>query len=208
MSDWMTWQQFQDLVGTMLPMDVNRIGLETFYPAQIVNAIYDLQDFIPRYRTGNEVCYYESDFVSDGLASIGTLPPFGAPRDCWITNLDRVRKEYCRPYPWRSRYDLVYGRPFHDNGQPFLSISPESDKFYLYPRLIGPRVFTANYAGFKVSFAPTDFVPYDIDTAEAVADFVAAHISRYIEHDLQRFQNFMQSYTLKKRNLFLRTRIN
>jgi hypothetical protein len=84
MDDYMKWSEFQDLVLSQLPLDANRIGLEEFLPQQIRNAVLDLQHYIPRYRKNHETIYYCTDFVIEGKAGVGTLPPSCSVVDAWV----------------------------------------------------------------------------------------------------------------------------
>jgi hypothetical protein len=207
--DWMTWGAFQSLVLTQLPWDANRIGAsENFVPQQIRNGAIDLIDYVPRYRTGREDVYYETDFTTDGMASVGALPPGSTPREFWVTDLGLLSKHRARPYDWNSRFDLVHGRIIHNNFQPLLAISPQSDRFYIYPRICGRKVLSVFYDSFRLDFSDNDLVPMEEDAAQAVADYVRAKTLLHIEHNAPESELYMKHYALKRRNLFLRQRSN
>ena len=78
--------------------------------------------------------------------------------------------------------------------------------FYLWPILNSNSVLSINWDGLKLDFRDDELVAFDEDTAMAVADYCVAKLARYVERDAGRAQDFMQSFNLRRRNLFVRQR--
>lgn len=69
-----TWQEFNDEVRLLLPLDNERDNAQDIIDREIRNAVIDLQGFISRYRVGHETVYCPNDMVLNNQASLGRMP--------------------------------------------------------------------------------------------------------------------------------------
>jgi hypothetical protein len=123
----LTWSAFNAIVDGLCPLESKRIfgvmnpspvwsvadGSSSYYRNQIRQAILDLQNFIPEFTKNLETIYFPADFVSDGRASVGTMPPAAKLRSAWYYNyspdLDyRERKRFkVVELPWEQRFEMT-----------------------------------------------------------------------------------------------------
>ena len=116
MTDYLTWSQWKANVLALMPQDTQRIGLMDavtpgdglgYIPKLIIQGVLDLQDFIQSYRKRHESLYYPDDFVSEGRASVGTLPPQANIQEAWLWHIDRSNRFAVEQVSWSDRFHLV-----------------------------------------------------------------------------------------------------
>lgn len=207
MNDWYTWQEFCDGVKGLLTVDANRRGAEAFTTGMIRQGAIDLQDFIPAYRAGHEAIYLPADFVAQGNACIGTMPPQAQTQDVWLCNLDTGLRVPVKDISWLDRMQMVGGQaPLNDqNGR--VAFSPNGEQFYIYPVVMPPWCVSLFWDGLKLDFKDNELVPFDEGAVMAVAEFVKGKLAREVDRDLTMYQSYFHplqgSYMLKRRNLYL-----
>lgn len=209
------WGEFKSMVRTLLTVDANRLGLQDtpdgkpgYISLMIRQAVLDLQHHIPVYCIYHETLYYPQDFVTEGRASRGVLPPMAKLRDMWICNVaTNSRFPVLHDFPWEHRFELVNGLttiPDH-NGR--VAIEPDAYKFYAYPEIKGTFVLSVFWNGNKTCFQDNEETPFSEDTAMAVAEYVKGKIAREVNNDLQTFNSYFHpqqgSYIKTRRRLFL-----
>lgn len=206
MSDYYTWKSFKDLVRTLLPLDSKRLGLSDYIDQMTRLAVIDMMDYIPRYLTAHESVYYSPDFVQEGHASKGSLPPSSIIKDRWVFDFANHGRRQVINYPWDQRFNLIYGKAPCRDDRYRMAIDPQDQTFYIYPAITDRKALSIFWDGFKLEFSNDDQVPFEEGAAQAAADYVAAKIARYVERDNVRYESLMRDYTLKKRNLHLANR--
>jgi hypothetical protein len=108
--DYYTWCEFKNEVLALMPQDANRIGMEDYLPRLIREAVIDLQQFIPAYRKRHETIYYPTDFVREGSACVGTLPPQCQLQGVWLFRNRNSERFEVERFPWERRFELVNSR--------------------------------------------------------------------------------------------------
>lgn len=86
----------------------------------------------------------------------------------------------------------------------FMAISPTHERFYLYPKVSGPWIFSLFWDGQKLDYRDCEHVPFDEDTAGAVAFFVKSQFNLYVDRDGQLGQLNGAEYKAKRTNIFTR----
>jgi len=239
----LTWLQFNAAVDSLCPLESKRLfgnmnpdGTSVFYRNQIRQAVLDLANFIPEFSRSNETIYYNQDFVLDGAASVGVLPPLGEIQSAWYYHVvDQVRYPVIQ-VPWESRFQLASNQAKNSldsnyvtltaasvealaiadalntlktNGRQkagYMTVSPKHDKFYLFPAITGAWVFSLFWDGQKLDYRDAELVPFEEEAAQAVAWWVQAQFANYIDRDTQRAGSFMVQYNNKRSNIYTRTK--
>lgn len=185
-----TWSQFKANVRLLCPVDANRFGVGTgatnYLDQLIKQAVIDIQNFVPFYRSGNETIYMPDDLVEDGLASVGELPDGAYPIEAFYvkTGSTCVRQPLWS-YDYGSRYDLVCGNPRIINCQFAIAIDDrQSRNFYVFPKVEEGREVSLFWDGVKTDYADSETVPFDEQVELAVSLFVKAAITREVDKDL------------------------
>lgn len=81
-----------------------------------------------------------------------------------------------RKWAWADREAMYSGR-LKDG--PHYTVSPQFDKLWLYPALVdGKQFFMLEWAGVKTSYQDTDPVTFDIQAAQAAAQYVRAILAK------------------------------
>lgn len=213
MVDWLTWKEFKDEVKAQRPLDKSRLiqGDDGLYLDRLIRrGVADLQQFIPALRTGQETIYLPSDFVIEGNASRGVLPPGAEVRDVWLYNTESQSRHPICEYPWERRFDLT--RTHCDmilrNG--YITVDPYAYTFYVFPEVQEGWILSMFWDGQKDAWRDEEATPLTQGAAEAVADYVGGTIAKEINNDvtmhLAYFRNDPNnpgSYLLKRRNLYL-----
>lgn len=113
LTGWMTWEEFNELVDSLCPLESKRIFGEmdgtssVYYRKQIRQAVLDLQKFIPEYQKNHETIYFEQDVTKDGMASVGALPPMSQFESAWYYSVDRQFRYPVKQVPWEARFDMT-----------------------------------------------------------------------------------------------------
>lgn len=84
-----------------------------------------------------------------------------------------------------------------------MAVDPQSETFYLVPRIQQGWVLDVHWNGRKLDFKDEELVPFDEEAAYAVAAWVKAKIAFQIDRDPNRSQEFMRDYLLSRTNLYL-----
>lgn len=246
-----TWQQFNNAVDALCPLECTRIfgqmcaasttlwpradGSSIYYRNQIRQAVLDLCNFIPEYTKNHETIYYPQDFVPDGMAGVGALPPFSEFKSAWYYDVNEQKRYPVVLVPWESRFDLTT-RKTHDtlncsytvltaaaqdalamaqtislmNGSRelagLLAISPKHDQFYCFPQVINQWVLSLFWDGHKLDYRDQELVPFQEEAAYAVSLWVQAKFAEYVERDLNLSADRMRQYASKRSNLYTRTK--
>ena len=235
--DWWTWADFNAAVDGLCPLEVTRIfgqmnadGSSVYYRNQIRQGVLDLCHFIPEYAKSNETIYFNQDFVPDGHAHVGTMPPQAAIESAWFYSTNRMRRYQVKQVQWERRFEMTERerrreknedwqfvqtaasldaicklRELGDGRHPefFMAISPRHDAFYLYPQVNGEWLFSMFWSGKKLDYRNEEYVPFHEEAAQAVAWYVASKFAGYVERDAARAQEFAMLYANKRTNLFL-----
>lgn len=251
--DYWTWSKFNSVVDSLCPLECKRIfgqmnpspvwckmdGSSAYYRSQIRQAIIDLQNFIPEFTKNHETIYYPLDFVSDGRASVGAMPPFGQIKSAWYYNFDpkdfeRKKRFRVVVMPWEQRFDMTTREmPDMLNSNYItltaasmsalamaetinmlkshsrehvgvMAISPQHDKFYAFPHIVGDWVLSIFWDGQKLDYREQELVPFDEEVAQAVACYVVARFAQYVERDAGRAEVFNKDYAIKRSLIYVR----
>lgn len=208
-NDWLTWSAFLERVKTFMPLVRNRLGLQDvdgqpgYISSMIKLAVLDLQEYIAAYRVAHETLYYPDDFVTEGTASIGVLPPGAILRELWFFNLEKGVRYGMAREDWLARFKMVNQVTNLYDNQGRFAVDPAGYKFMIYPRSLGSLLVSVQWDGKKQDFKDDELVPFTLETAIAVADFVKSKVAREFEKDLKSADSFMGDYLLKRRQLFV-----
>jgi hypothetical protein len=231
--DFYTWLQFKNEVQALMPQDANRLGMQDYLPRLIREAVIDLQQFIPSYRKRHESLYFPTDFVAEGAASVGTLPPQSELTGAWLFRNATQQRYDIEMCPWERRFDLVHGDR-HELGcdNQFMSMTtasvqaiellnrlpqfrgkrerygliapdPQGDSFYLYPAMCNGWILSLHWNGRKLDFRDDELVPFEETASFAAAAWAKSKIAGEVDRDAERAQMFMQEYELKRVNLYI-----
>jgi hypothetical protein len=85
-----------------------------------------------------------------------------------------------------------------------MAISPTHERFYLYPKLAGPWIFSLFWDGQKLDYRDNEHVPFDEDTAGAVAFYVKSQFNMYVDREPALAEANGKMYTVKRTNIMLR----
>lgn len=241
LKEWWTWCEFKKHVASACPLEYARLfgemvtdqsGATTskYFLDRLREAVIDLQQFVPAFTKNHESIYYPSDFVDDGEASVGSLPPFGKVRSAWYYSTDKKRRFKVVQLPWEKRFELTTHRDWDTLNSQFtvltaysisamamaetltaghrervavMSISPQHEQFYLFPHVTGEWVFSLFWDGNKLDFRDMEQVPFQEQAANAVAQFVQSRFGGYVEHDQQKVVNCMTEYTRQRTLIYL-----
>lgn len=231
-----TWQKFNQEVDALCPLESKRIfgaanadGSSVFYRNQIRQAVLDLMDFIPEFTKNHETIYYPQDFVPDGHASVGTLPPMSKTRSAWYFNTEKQTQRFqVKEMPWEHRFEMTT-RKLHDSlgdivvltaaalmaaetielltrrhrpHAALMAISPQHERFYLFPEIHGPWIFSLFWDGKKLAYRDQEQVPFEEEAAAAAAYFVQAQFLRYVDREPGLAAAAMTEYHTKRTNLY------
>ena len=239
--DYLTWLEWTNSVLELLPQDRQRIGLMStasdgdyvgYIPKLIRQAVLDLQDFIPAYRKQHETIYYPEDFVADGAASVGTLPPQANLKEAWLWNVNRAQRFAVYRLDWSKRFELTEQHDFNQflNGTDYIVLAEASfeanrilgimgsdagrkhialmavdraaHRFYIHPSIMPGWILSIVWEGRKLEWRKGEMVPFGEEEAEAVSARVRAKIAMEVDRDSKRHDDFMRDYTVKRTNLF------
>lgn len=213
MGDWFTWKEFKDEVKGQRPLDKSRLiqGDDGTYLDRLIRrGVADLQFFIPVFRLGQETLYYPSDFVSEGHASRGVLPPGAALRDVWLFDVERGCRHPVSVFPWERRFELTRAKCSWLMPNGWIAIDPQAYTFYLWPEVKAGWLLSLFWDGQKDAWQDEEATPFTQDAAEAVADYVGGTIAKEIDRDIQAHLSYFRndalnpgSYMVKRRNLYL-----
>jgi len=205
----MTWSEFVAAVLVDLPVDRDRINVATGNPnyltQQIQYAVIQIQQLIEFYRGPHETVYGQDDLVSDGLASVGSIPQGNQcrPLDAYYKKVgNQCVSQPLWPYPWGNRYDLVCGNPRIVSCQFLMAIDPWGKQFTVFPSVGCNHQITLSWEGVKTAFADDDETPFDMDVVECVGLFAKAKIARLVDHDLAEHGSYMAEYVRRRGLLY------
>ena len=204
----MTWAEFNSSVRSLLTVDADRLNVQTFINLMIRQAAIDLQEFIKGFRVGQETIYRHDDFVAEGSASRGTLPPEAQIQSGSISIIEDEVACTCKrydltPYPYESRFDLINNAVCLSGGSGYISIDPWARSFYVFPVMADGSFISVFWDGVKIDFAGAERVPFTEGAVMAAAEFVKAKLSREINRDLSLHDSYMASYESKRTLLYL-----
>lgn len=213
---WLTWAEFKEEVLSLLPVDRRRIGQgiqdtdeqEGYLTKTIKQGCIDVQQFVPRYRANHESIYWpEDDFVVEGSASRGVLPQQALIRDVWYWNEEKTTRYPVVDFPYDRRFELVNGMETVNDLQGRIAKDPNAYTFYVYPEVKDGWAVSVFWDGIKTSFEDDEQVPFDVQMAGAVADYLKGRIMRDIEKDNAGYETYLRpgsgSYVTKRINLYL-----
>jgi hypothetical protein len=236
-----TWAQFNAQVDTLCPLECKRIfgqmnpdGSSAYYRGHIRQAVLDLSNYIPEFNRNHETLYYNQDFVADGQAHVGALPPLSKLTGAWLYSQDRQRRFPVVEIAWERRFSLAMngGGDKLDHGCTVMTaaslgamemmdavvkslpgqhvgviaLSPKHEQFYVFPKIDGEWVLSLFWDGQKLDYREAELVPFEEEAAFAVALWVQGQFASYIDHDYARAAACLQQYNLKRNNLYLRTK--
>jgi hypothetical protein len=220
---YLKWGELKSTVRSLLTVDSSRLGIQDttdtatgkvipgFISLMIRQAVLDLQHYIPAYRIGHETIYFPQDFVVEGHASRGVLPPLSQIQDIWMCNLSTSeRYPVLHDFPWEHRFELVNGMVTLPDNNGRVCIEADAYKFYAYPIITGSMVLSVFWSGEKTNFQDCEETPFDEAAALAVAQYVKGQIAREVENDLPKYNSYFSpgpvnegSYIKTRRRLYL-----
>jgi hypothetical protein len=91
-----------------------------------------------------------------------------------------------------------------ENGQHgLIAIDPQAETFYLSPQMRPGWVLDIHWHGRKLDFKDNELVPFDEETAMAVASWVKSKVALQVDRDRTRAMDFMAEYYLARTNLYI-----
>jgi hypothetical protein len=198
----MIWSEFKTAVRVYLVAHNRRQGVQTLIDSLIQAGAIDLQQAIPYYQTGHSDIYQASDLSADGYASSGNLPAGKIERARIVKfdpdqalmlvgvylGLDQV--------PW-SEYLRMRGGEFEFCAGK-IAIDPTRRRFAFVPGLNDASRLVIDWSGVKVDFDDADPVPFDEAFAQAVGEYVLAHLTRDLDKDPGSYEVLFRSFRRKK----------
>lgn len=220
-TDWFTWAEFTAACRELMPIEKQRMGLQDdngvdgFITRNIRIAVIDLQNYVTSYRKNHETIYYPQDFVTEGYASKGVLPPNAHLKDIsFINNKADDAGNFRYPatrLPFSDRFDLINGCKLLPDQHGRITVDDAGYTFYAYPVIGDGWVLSVLWDGMgvgnvKLDFKADELVPFEEDCAECVADYVKARIAREVDKDMEMFASYQQSFMAKRKDLYLRNK--
>lgn len=188
----MQWGELKARVLGMLNASSAIIGAEDFLGEQIILCAVDIQDKIPAFRKFETLVFRDSEFVTDGNMSVGSLP-FGKSPIRWFlidsdlaTDEEKLGRRELSGSSWGSRYlagDVlpVDGR---DGGVHRYFKDPNGLNFYVYPVVTSLDVLTIEARSSKNRFSDSDVAAFHVDCLQAFYAWVKAAVLKDIDKDL------------------------
>lgn len=201
----MKWREFKEAVYDLITVDASRIGVEAFIDRQIGLAVGDLQHYIEAYRQGHETTFDVEDATDEGFASTVNLPDGIYLREAYHVKVgNSCVSRVLSKYPYSNRRDLVCGVVgIGCSGGNFqFAIDPGITKMWIYPRLVDGYRVVLVWDGKKFVFDDEDIVPFDLQAALAVAEWVKAKIAREVDRDVKLAASYMADYTAGRSRIY------
>ena len=137
-NDYYTWSEYVAEVNKLLPIEASRVGVgATDYRTSLIRqGVIDLQRVIPSFRVNHETIYYPEDLVREGWAMRGVKPPQSAFKSLSIFRIkdgELYSRNHGEAYPWRDRFDLIYGKVASNDRLCRYAIDDQGYTFYVYP---------------------------------------------------------------------------
>lgn len=212
-----TWAEFKTAVNDLLGVDADRDGIDTFKDRWLRQGLIQCQRTVPRYCNGHEAIYLPQDFVTEGYASRGVMPPDARLQDMWLCHIvtqensagKRVptKGPHCTRHgmdrwPWADRFELVNRMAPIATGRGLYSIDPQGYTFYVYPQVWDFWMLSLWWEGLRIDFQDEAETPFDESLAGVIALFLKAQISREVNTDLNAFTSYMSDYDKQKKLLY------
>ena len=177
-------QTYIDRLITQAIQEQAAIG--TRFNALLLEAIADIQHYIPSATLGHSTTFLATDVAAEGEASHGCFEPGTRVRQAWIVNVEDpaapVRYELSHvAWPDRQRRIIEHSAiELMQDGlesAPLLAIEPGGREFYVWPKLVADVYeLRIEGTGRKSDFADADPTPFDKRMAEAAAKYISAKL--------------------------------
>jgi hypothetical protein len=210
----MTFAQFKASVLTNLGPDAARSGtgtsgLDAFKDRAILNAMVDLQRFIPALRQHNTNTYLHDQVTETGRAAQLALP-VGRLDEIWIVDADPAKSDqryWLKSFPWAMRYALIRGDQIED-GDYLYAINSDNRTCLIHPGLTTATKCEVKWSGIKLAYGDNDALDGNWDQAvEAVAEYAKSKVvHNYDKDSVARSQRHEASYTRLRRDIYLELR--
>lgn len=216
----LTWAEWLAMVKAQLPTELSIANCEAHAQSQLRAAVLEIQRLVPRYRNGHEFVYHFEDFVVEGSASKGTLPPSGFvlgeiyvhnqvdnEADATVTDdVNDFRRHPAVLHPWRDRHELTNGLVAVNDGKARVALEQAGgETFYVYPAITAKDLVSVTGQGVKADFEDDEVVPFDEEMAGCVADYVSAKVALKADNDVPMHDTWIREYYRKRRLLYLNT---
>ena len=203
----MTWGEFNAAVRIHLPSHNRRQGIQPLIDSLIKAAVWDLQAGIVEYRANTKRTIKPASIRPAGLAGQASLAPNVRIVAAYAVDPadDSVRVPYSISKTADQSLRLIEGNvPANEK---WLHYNSQAGVVTLCP---SPKEDNSNTLlvldAKQLDFETEDDVPFELQTAKVVGDYVSAHLARTIDHDLGMAQSFNGSYLGGKR--LLRSELN
>lgn len=188
-------------------------GIAARFSALILEAIADIQHYIPYATLGHSTTFTAADVAAEGNGSHGCFPTGARVRQAWIINVEDpdapVRYEVSHvAWPDRQRRIIEHSTPeLAQDGlesAPLLSIEPGGREFYIWPALTADVLeFKIDWTGIKTDFENADTTPFDQRTAESTAKYISAKLPTVLPTQGGAVTTDLSDYRTSLRRLFV-----
>jgi hypothetical protein len=208
------WAEFVSECKALMPVEANRLvqGDDGSYFNRLIKlAVLDLQKYVRAYTLNHETVYCPTDFVREGAAGRGVLPPNGRARDMWLFDVKYSVRYPVTEVSWEERFELVNGRVNVKDNNGRAAIDLQGYTFYIYPVVESGWLLSLWWDGLKTEFQDSEETPFDTLALAAAADYVRSELALPVYGDVGMRNAYLQTYQVKRRDCYLnakeRTRI-
>ena len=176
-------QTYIDRLITQAIQEQAAIG--TRFNALLLEAIADIQHYIPAAQLNHSTSYTSADVEAEGDASHACMPDGAMARKFLLVDKRDTEEPLIEftQVPWETRYHQIINRSAvhlaeEDLGAtPLVAIEPGGHEFYIWPKLVADVYeLRIEWTGRKSDFADADPTPFDKRMAEAAAKYISAKL--------------------------------
>lgn len=203
----MTWSEFKSAVRVHLVAHGRRQGIQSLIDSLIKAASWDLQASVPFYLADTRRTVKPTAMRTVGYAAATVLPVGTRIKGAFATHLDSpgVRVSYSFAVTTSEQIAMEEGNVA--NTDKVLHYSPKTGTVLVTPN---PKDDGSSLVllleSKRLDFEDDDEVPFDDQAAKIISEYVMAHLSRTVDHDLAMAQSHNASYLGGKR--ILRSELN
>ena len=184
------WSELKASVLALLNASADIVGAEDAMGVQFSLCALDLQARIPRFRARDVIVFGDTDLVTDGEASVGSLPVNVSP-EAWVMadaegvlEADRKGVGQLTKVPWGARQQLAHpANKTLMEGNGYVALSANLRDFYVFPAVTDEDVLSVGYTYNKSTFLDDDLVEFPPATAQAFYAWIKAYVLKDIDKD-------------------------
>lgn len=184
------WSELKANVLALLNASANIVGAEDAMEVQFKLCALDIQARIPRFRGRDVVVFAHDDLVTEGEASVGSLPINVTPTEWSIGDAEGVAEEDQKEggklaaVPWKHRDQLAHPtRVDLMDGYGYVALAPNVRDFYVFPAIAENDILSVDYTYSKSKFADDDLVEFPPAAEQAFYAWIKAYILKDIDKE-------------------------